>query len=46
MWLSFLVHDYLPLKGGGGGAAGNCTVPYIFLRITRPVSMKVNYVTF
>jgi len=44
MWLSFLVHDYLSLKGGG--AAGNCTVPYIFLRITRPVSMKVNYVTF
>jgi hypothetical protein len=29
MWLSFLVHDYLPLKGGGGSGELHSTL-YIF----------------
>lgn len=30
MWLSFLVHDYLPLKGVGGGGGELHSTLYIF----------------
>jgi hypothetical protein len=43
MWLSFLVHDYLPLQGGRRGGGELHSTLYIF---EGPVSMKVNYVTF